>query len=237
MSPERDWGALVAAFGVEVAAKFRTGAGEPEDHLRSPIEKLFSQLGGRTPAARVVLAGEERLGEIRARPDFAVEVGGALIGYIEVKAPGKGADPERYREARDRQQWARLRSLPNVLYTDGEEWALYRFGERAGDLVRLDGDVRTAGRDLGVTGPGLRLVLTDFLSWAPTPPRSPHPRQATHQSAEPVAVVGPIVATGVPHRALSNVAGERPHGDVDRARARSRSLPRLLQWASVPAVA
>src|SRR3712207_8357356 len=35
------------------------------------------------------------------------------------KAPGKGADPRRFKDRHDRQQWEKLQSLPNLIYTDG----------------------------------------------------------------------------------------------------------------------
>ena len=44
---------------------------------------------------------------IRAQlPDFAVTVHKALVGFIEVKAPGKGADPRKFdKDSHDGQQW------------------------------------------------------------------------------------------------------------------------------------
>ncbi|MDP8978692.1 MAG: N-6 DNA methylase [Actinomycetota bacterium] len=173
MSVTPTFASLLSDFGTHVAAKFRTGAGEPEDHLRGPLERLISGLGASSGHRRVVLAGEERLGDIHARPDYAVEVEGALVGFIELKAPGKGADPNRFRDRHDRDQWDRLKSLPNLLYTDGNAWALYRYGERVDDVRMLVGDVETAGPALEAPDSGLYLLLTDFLSWSPEPPRTP----------------------------------------------------------------
>jgi hypothetical protein len=144
--PRRTLAALVSAFGATVAAKFSTGAGEPEDHLRGPLETLVAGLAKLSGLRDVVLAGEDHLAEVRVRPDFAVYVRSALAGFIEVKAPGKGAIPGRYRDRHDREQWERLSSLPNLLYTDGNSWGLYRGGEPKGEVVSLVGDVDTAGR-------------------------------------------------------------------------------------------
>jgi hypothetical protein len=83
------------------------------------------------------------------RPDYAVSVHGALAGFIELKAPGKGGDPRRFRNAHDKAQWARLRSLPNLIYSDGNEFSLWQDGELAGAVVCLDGDVETSGSRLG----------------------------------------------------------------------------------------
>jgi hypothetical protein len=46
-------------------------------------------------------------------------VNNALVGFIEVKAPGKGADPRRFNEEHDKKQWSKLKTLPNLIYTDG----------------------------------------------------------------------------------------------------------------------
>ena len=48
------------------------------------------------------MVGETSLADIKTRPDYAVTRGGALSGFIEIKAPGKGADPRRFRDPHDR---------------------------------------------------------------------------------------------------------------------------------------
>jgi len=63
----------------------------------------------------VHLIGETTLASLKTRPDFAVTVGNALVGFIEVKAPGKGADPRQFDDAHDREQWNKLKSLPNLM--------------------------------------------------------------------------------------------------------------------------
>ncbi len=72
--------------------------------------------------------GETSLSDLKTRPDYAVTVRNALVGFIEVKAPGKGANPLRFRDRHDREQWERLRSLPNLIYTDGNESLQRHFG-------------------------------------------------------------------------------------------------------------
>lgn len=52
--------------------------------------------------------GEASLADLKTRPDYAVTVHGALAGFIEVKEPGKGADPRRFKDPHDREQWDRL---------------------------------------------------------------------------------------------------------------------------------
>ena len=95
-----------------------------------------------------------------------------LCGHVELKAPGLGARTAVFRD-RNKAQWERLRALPNILYTDGLEFALYRAGKQAGDLVRLaDGlsDVASARSD---SLAALHTLLAVFLSWQPIVPKSP----------------------------------------------------------------
>lgn len=161
----------VAIYGAHVAEKFATGNGEPEDHLRTPFENLLADLAPYTSAKQVAPAGEHHLAVERVRPDFAIDVQGATIGYAELKAPGKGADPTKYK-GHDREQWERLACLPNVFYSDGQAFALYHFGDRDGDVVVLSGDVETAGGKLTVSDLGLLDLLDRFLGWEPLPPKN-----------------------------------------------------------------
>ena len=72
-------------------------------------------------------------------------------------------------------QWEKFRDLPNLLYTDGNEWALYRNGERVGASLRLSGDVSSDGED-AVTeadSEALHGLFRDFFRWEPVVPSSP----------------------------------------------------------------
>jgi Type ISP C-terminal specificity domain/N-6 DNA Methylase len=153
--------------------KLRTSAhaaGEPEDQLRGPLAIFLMDL---KPAFRreVIAKGESRLPSRLGQPDFAVLVGDLLMGYIEVKAPGKGAKPERF-TGRDLEQWKRFKALPNILYTDGNQWGLYREGKRVGAIVRMSGEVAHVGKlaisDLDAEA--LYRLLANYLSWKPIVP-------------------------------------------------------------------
>lgn len=165
----------VSRFGQSARAKLGnpSAIGEPEDQLRAPFEQLLKDLSAVAgyAAGTVVAVGESSLSELRSRPDYAVTVHGALVGFVEIKAPGKGADPRRLKGAHDKAQWARLQSLPNLLYTDGNEFSLWRDGEPAAPLVRLRGDVETSGDELA-PGPGLESLFDAFLQWQPQAPTS-----------------------------------------------------------------
>lgn len=166
---------IVSAFGQATTAKLSNPAisGAPEDQLRGPLEALTEALAllSGLPTGAIRLVGETTMADIRTRPDYAVTRQGALIGFIEVKAPGKGADPRRFTDPHDKDQWNRLKSLPNLLYTDGNGFSLWRDGELQGGIVRLDGDVASDGAKLQAP-PTLLALFTDFLSWEPIPPKT-----------------------------------------------------------------
>ena len=103
---------------------------------------------------------------MKTRPDFAVTVGKALVGFIEVKAPGKGADPRQFSDPHDKEQWDKLKSLPNLIYTDGNSFSLWRDGKSEGAIVHLKGNVETSGAKLDAPATLLPLVV-DFLHWKP----------------------------------------------------------------------
>lgn len=162
----------VSEFGAAVKPRLAVPVGEPEDQMRGPLENLLAAVAD-AAGVKFTMMGEASLSDLKVRPDYACQVDGAISGYVEVKAPGKGADPTRFKaNTHDGKQWAKLAALPNVIYTDGESWGLYRTGERVGDVVYLDGDIRSAGAKLHDPGDGLARLLYDFLHWQPIAPRN-----------------------------------------------------------------
>jgi hypothetical protein len=101
----------VSRFGAAVKAKLSNPAlaGSPEDQLRAPLEGLIADLAAIVSPVgpAVVLVGEAGIGALKVRPDYAVTRQDVLIGFIEVKAAGKGADPRRFADKHDREQWDR----------------------------------------------------------------------------------------------------------------------------------
>ena len=163
----------MAAFGTAAKAKLVNVAatGEPEEQLRSPFEALLldmTELGG-LPRKVMTCVGESALRDLKTRPDFAVIKMKTLVGFIELKAPGKGADPRKYKNPHDKQQWEKLQSLPNLIYTDGNEFSLCHEGEVV-SVVRVIGDIESSGKELDAPGELVKL-FNDFLLWEPTPPR------------------------------------------------------------------
>jgi hypothetical protein len=86
----------VARFGAAVTEKrSSTVSGEPEEQLRGPLEGLIADVAEilQFKASDVTSIGESAVADLSVRPDYAVTVRNLLVGFIELKAPGKGADP------------------------------------------------------------------------------------------------------------------------------------------------
>ena len=167
--------AILSDFGSRAKAKLDNAAvsGAPEDQLRAPLEGLILDLAEflGLPRNQIAAVGETSLADLKTRPDYAVTLNAALVGFIEVKAPGKGADPRRFTDRHDREQWDRLQTLPNLIYTDGNAFSLWRNGELESTIIALDGNIETAGARL-TAPPGLPNLFADFFQWQPQPPKS-----------------------------------------------------------------
>ena len=100
-------------------------------------------------------------------------VDGVLTGYVELKAPGKNIDPASFtKKSHEYRQWQRLRNLPNLLYTNGTEWRLYRYGEpvltsTGYEAVHMHGSFSGHGT---LSAPdALATFFLNFLRWVPAP--------------------------------------------------------------------
>jgi hypothetical protein len=168
--------AAVSSFGRAAKTKLTAVAakGGPEDQLRNPFEQLLGDLADLCGLDRnkLTLVGESSIAGLHIRPDFAISYANSLVGFIEVKAPGKGADPRKFKDPHDREQWKKLAALPNLIYTDGNAFSLWRSGELVGEIQRLVGDIETAGAALA-PGAGLLPLFNDFLRWVPIAPKAP----------------------------------------------------------------
>ncbi|MDQ3023338.1 MAG: N-6 DNA methylase, partial [bacterium] len=148
-------------------------SGQPEDQLRGPFEQLMQAAGPLLLEQQVVgCKGESHLegadGKRGRRPDFAVHRGLQLAGYAELKPTGKGADVATFR-GHDKSQWETFTILPNILYTDGEQWALYRLGQRIGEVVTLTKDIATGDKGVNPNAANrLHSLLSNFLNFNET---------------------------------------------------------------------
>jgi hypothetical protein len=165
----------ISDFGKVAKRKLANPAasGQPEDQLRAPFEHLIEDVASicNFRSGTVVAVGESTQQELKTRPDYSITVNKVLVGFVELKAPGKGANPVRFKDPHDREQWERLRSLPNLLYSDGNSFSLWQDGKLVGSILTLQGDIETAGAKLAPPS-GMLLLLESFLRWKPVPPSS-----------------------------------------------------------------
>ncbi|HHB83419.1 MAG TPA: DNA methyltransferase [Devosia sp.] len=147
----------------------------PERSLRKLLGAFFQEAGD-TFKLTVKSVTEAQVDDLGARPDLGIYVDGLLCGHVELKKPGVGANAPKFK-GRNKIQWQKFKDLPNLIYTDGNEWALYRNGKewKKRGLVRLDGDVTTDGRQAvsSRNSNDLLLLIQDFLRWKPIVPHSP----------------------------------------------------------------
>ncbi len=176
--------AALMTFADSVKAKFSAAAaGEPEAQLSGPVSHLIEVIG-RILSRTIVAKAESRLGDRLGIPDFGVLADGVLCGYLEVKAPGEGADTKRYK-GRNKEQWQRFRSQPNLVYTDGQEWALYQNGEAAEKVLVFSKDITKHGsKAISLADAELfRSIITRFFGWTP---------KAVSKPKEQAALLAPL---------------------------------------------
>ena len=144
MSASKLFTQAVSEFAAAVADNFSLHVdAQPEDQLKPLIGGLLKTAGAAYVNGVVDYRTEVLPDDVDGRPDLGITVDKLLIGHIELKAPGVGARPERFRGANGR-QWQRFKALPNLIYTDGSEWSLYRSGESSG-RVKVADDITCEG--------------------------------------------------------------------------------------------
>ena len=148
-----------------------------EDQLKRPVAELIEAIG-KGHGYEIDARTETHVSEHKVRPDIAVHVNGLLCGYIELKAHGKGADPNKFSDPHDKKQWEKLQKLPNLIYTDGEQWGLYRTGEPATPwfgITGLSDNLIDIGKE-AITDEVVKKIgeiLRAFFAWEPSVPSQP----------------------------------------------------------------
>lgn len=158
--------AAVAEFGRMSKLKL-SGGGSAEAAIRGPLEALLQTVGEHHQQPEVMWHDEFRIADLGVRPDYAVRANDELTGYIELKKPGLSVDPDTFNKA-NREQWEKLRNLPNLLYSNGTEWRLFRDGRQLGETVWFTGSLKSAGDRLVPADPAaFDALLKIFLMWKP----------------------------------------------------------------------
>ena len=162
----------------------------------------------------VVCTGETPLPDRLGRPDYAVHLNQLLVGYVELKAPGVGVTAIHFK-GHNRNQFKRFSAIPNILYTDGNEWVLYRDGKQVRSC-RLSGDVAADGREAAVPQDAhdVEVILDDFLKWKPFIPENRNGKIDLNRFAELLAPLCRMLRDGVmdalkdPESPLVQLAGD-----------------------------
>ena len=180
-----DFDNLVGEFGKDVKKSLEGKEGEPEAQLTTPVSHFLKGFGDlhnlsvtlpRETSIKVAEGGNKKSGTVR--PDFGVKVGGLLVGHVELKAPSKSIDPATFaRKSHEYKQWQKLKNLPNLLYTNGREWRLYRYGElititsdgRESEIAYIHTSDFVKHKGSFTATPSLQGMLQNFLFWEPNP--------------------------------------------------------------------
>ena len=218
-----DFNSLIAEFGRQVRENLRVGEGEPEAQLTNPVATLLQDFGALHSMKVVTVretslktAGGGLVSEGLVRPDYAIMVDGVLTGYVELKAPGKNIDPASFtKKSHEYKQWQRLRNLPNLLYTNGTEWRLYRYGEpvltsTGYDAVHMHGSF--SGRGTLSAPDALATFFLNFLRWVPAPIKS---------AGQLVETLAPLAALLREEMLLGLAAQEKTY-KADQAKAKKK---------------
>ena len=180
-----DFDNLVVEFGKDVKKNLEGNEGEPEAQLTTPVSNFLKGFGDlhnlsvtlvRETSITVADGGNKKSGTVR--PDFGIKVDGLLVGHVELKAPSKSIDPATFgRNGHEYKQWQKLKNLPNLLYTNGREWRLYRYGElvtvttdgRESEIAYIHTPDFVKHKGPFTATPSLQGMLQNFLFWEPTP--------------------------------------------------------------------
>jgi hypothetical protein len=159
------WDEAVSLFGASAAAKL-AGPGDREAAIRAPLEALVKAVGAISGKAAVL--HDEVRDEVRhVRPDYGVSIKKIMMGYIEVKAPGRSINPAEF-SGHDLEQWERQKDLPNLIYTNGTEWRLYVDAELIAHATLTTGVLVEVGAGLRANS-DFELLVQTFLSWHASP--------------------------------------------------------------------
>ena len=97
ISPTSSFTPGLAAFAADLTAKFAIALHfNPEDQLKAPLLTLLTG-AAEALGLTIDLLTEVQDRERSGRPDIGVVAQALLAGYVELKAPGKGADPGKFK--------------------------------------------------------------------------------------------------------------------------------------------
>ncbi|MGA4839106.1 type ISP restriction/modification enzyme [Streptomyces sp. G45] len=205
---------IVSEFGA--TCKQALLHGQKEAAIRRAVETLLVDAAG-VLGLQAVLHAEVAIAAHRIRPDLAVRIGKTprnIVGYVELKSPDKSTIHPAGLNQRDRRQWEGMAKLPNLIYTNGQIWIMYRSGRQYGDTIHFEGDLHSAGSRLRLpvaSEAAFEAMLIAFFGW------QPHPLMSMREVVSQVAPLCALLRDAV-HDRLDAEAGlphhQRPFTDL-----------------------
>ncbi|MES2097277.1 MAG: type ISP restriction/modification enzyme [Pseudomonadota bacterium] len=105
----------------------------PETGLAPAFQQLLTDLLPTLPAVQALIVSPEYNNPGVGRPDIALIVQGQPArAFVELKAPAKPADPERWRDAHDKRQYERLKELGAWSTSNFVDFHLFARGDELG---------------------------------------------------------------------------------------------------------
>ena len=144
-----------------------------EDRLTMPARKLLQTAVGLLGLSELAIVGKAAVtapteGVAVGFPDVSVyDKSGRVVLCVELKEPGKGADPEQFTGSHDKKQWQRYKMLPNLVYTDGNDWSLWHGGERSDCAFTACSNIRDYTEPVCVDPQAALKLLRQAVTWEP----------------------------------------------------------------------
>jgi len=216
---------LLQTYARRIRELRRANPEVPETALAPAFQQLLDGLIPLLPVAQGLTVMPEYRNPGVGRPDIAlIRQGAPPRAFVELKSPGKTADPSRFRDAHDKRQFERFKELPSWAICNFAEFRLF---ERAVEhdiavvvpeqALRPDRDDRRADRLIAEYDPAplLRLVqrLCEAAGHEPSARDAPHLAMLLAYSARLVRGIvrdrlAELHASGTQNHALLQVRQE-----------------------------
>jgi hypothetical protein len=126
------------AYAKTIRDLLRANPATPETGLAPTFQQLVSALLPHLPAVPQLIVSPEFNQPGVGRPDIALKrQGQPARSFIELKAPAKPADPERWRDAHDKRQYERLKELGTWATSNFTGFHLFNRDKAAGEAIIL----------------------------------------------------------------------------------------------------
>jgi Type ISP C-terminal specificity domain/N-6 DNA Methylase len=127
---------LVQGYATTIRNLLRANPATPETGLAPTFQQLVTALLPLLPAVPQLIVSPEFNQPGVGRPDIALKrQGQPARAFIELKAPAKFADPERWKDAHDKRQYGRLKELERWATSNFTGFHLFNRGDAAGEAI------------------------------------------------------------------------------------------------------